>query len=139
MGMMGLLIGVLYNHFFKMKERGRNVVPWVNTSFVLSLEITILIVFLVKLLMDIINRGYYQIRISEPVFIGIFILLLILFFFLIKGLYFNTGKHLIFYEQFLAKPEDKRRMQSILIFIAFILIPVSLYLIIGFDSLKYQK
>lgn len=139
MGIAGLIIGTLYGHFYNMKERGRKVIPWVNTVFVLSLEATMIIFSIIKIALDIFYHGYFQLKVPEYLFLGAFIFCLLSFFFLIKGLYFNTGKHLIFYQEYIDLPQGKKHTFRAIILTSLVLLPFILYLVTILDSIKYRR
>lgn len=91
----GIIVSTTYNHFYKMKQKGRNVVPWFQTVFVLSLAFTMTITLIVKICLDYLNKGYYQFKIKEPLFLVAFVSCGSIIFFMLKKIYFNSGKHLI--------------------------------------------
>jgi pilus assembly protein TadC len=134
-----IIISTMYNHFYKMKERGRNVIPWFQTASVLSLLVTMLLTLLIKIGMDFLNKGYYQLNIKEPLFLIGFISTLILSFLLIKKFYFDNEKHIIFYKEFNQLSNQKKTTYSVVVILTTILLPFLLFLILGLDAMKYQS
>ena len=96
-----LFLVTTYDHFYKMKASGRSVVPWFQTCFSIALVFTISLSLLLKITMDIINGGYYHLVFQEVYFLTAFILVLVMFFFIIKHKYFDSGRHLSLYEEYL--------------------------------------
>lgn len=134
----GIIVSAVYNHFYKMKEKGRNVVPWFQTVFVLSLALTITITLIVKICLDYFNKGYYQLDIKEPFFLLAFIFSGGIFFFMFKKIYFNSGKHLTLIEEFQGLPKKKRNTFNVVVLLILIMLPILLYLVIVFNAFKYQ-
>src|SRR5258707_14629014 len=100
MKLMPTIIAALYDHFFKMKERGRKVVPWVQTVFVCALEANFLVFMIGKIIQQWLdpNRSGH---ISETVFMVLFLGAGVFFFFIIKRVYFDTEKFIGYYGTFL--------------------------------------
>lgn len=130
-----IIISVLYNHFYKMKERGRKVVPWFQTVSVLSFSIIVVCGLLLLIFLEFINGGHYKIRGEEaPVFI-VFMLFVIMFFILIKRHYFNTNKHILYLEEFNTLPLTKQKKYKFFVIASFILLPfLLLFVLYIFDK-----
>lgn len=130
-----IIIAVLYNHFYKMKERKRKVVPWFQTVSVLSFSIILVCGLLLLIFLELSNNGHYKIRGEEaPVIIG-FMLLVIVFFILIKRHYFNTNKHIFYLEEFNALPLSKQNKFRVFVIVTFVLLPfLLLFVLYIFDQ-----
>lgn len=133
MKLIPIIIGALYDHFYKMKEKGRKVVPWLQTTFVCSMELTFLIFLLGKNIAQ--NwRTAPSGNINEPVLL-IFILGTWTFlFFLIKMRYFDTEKFIGYYSSFIQLPDKKRRTYKILVIGSFIVVPFLLGYKVWYDA-----
>jgi hypothetical protein len=130
-----IIISVLYNHFYKMKERGRKVVPWFQTISVLSFSIVVLCGLLILIFLELINGGHYKIRGEEALVIGSFMLLVILIFILIKRYYFNTNKHISYLEEFNTLPLAKQKQYKFFVMVSFVLLPfLLLFVLYIFDK-----
>ncbi len=130
-----IIIGVLYNHFYNMKNRGRKVIPWFQTAAVLSFVIVVTCILLGLIFFEILNRGYFEIRIPEVVFLIFFILLVILFFILIKRFYFDTNKHLSYLEKLNSLPLPKQKKYKFWVLTSIVLLPfVFLFVLYIFDK-----
>ena len=134
----GIIISTVYNHFYNMKLNGRNVIPWFQTVFVLSLALTIIITLIVKICLDYFKKGYYQLDITEPFFLLAFIFLGGIFFFTLKKIYFNSGMHLTLIEEFQGLSKKKKNTFNVAVLLILIMLPILLYLVIVFNAVKYQ-
>jgi len=133
-----IIISVLYNHFYNMKLKGRNVVPWFQTIFVIVLYIALAGSAAVKIVMDIKHGGYYQTNENSSNYLYWFLGFMILLFFIIKRKYFDNGKHIIFYEAFIALPEEKINNAKWILFLSMFLIIAILFGVVYLDAVKYQ-
>ena len=116
------LIVILYDHFFRMREKGRKVVPWLQTVYVMALEGVILSSLLWILTYRIIGHNN-EMPISELPFLSAFVLLGLAYFFLIKKIYFDSGKHLKLYDQYLKFSIQKQKVLKIISLLVFLTIP----------------
>lgn len=130
MSLHSTIISVLYLHFFRMQEKGRNVIPWFQTVVVLSFFLTILLTLIVYLILQITHHGYYQVTVGEGFFISGFLSLLIAFFILIKSFFFNNGKHLQYLDHFKMLPKKTQRRYSVMVLALVTVSPFLLVLII---------
>ncbi|WP_143014107.1 hypothetical protein [Mucilaginibacter pineti] len=90
-----------------MKERGRQVVPWFQTSFAIALFVAISGAMFAKVIAgDLINKD----SLPESVFLIIFSILGFGVFFLIKFYFFDSEKHLMLSEIYLKNYSPKRRL-----------------------------
>ena|GEM_PF-2844181 len=130
---MAVIIAALYDHFYKMREKGRQVVPWVQTVFVCALEANLLTFMIGKNLLQVLHlssSGHF----SDGVFVVFFGLTGIAYFFIIKRLYFDTQKFTGYYEDFLQLPERKRTIYKMLVLGSFIIIPFLMVWKIWYDA-----
>ena len=133
MSLIPIIIASLYDHFYKMKERGRKVVPWVQTVFTCALEATFLTFLVGKNILQISGSN----RAGHVNTTALFFLILLaggLYFFIIKWLFFDNEKFIDYYEAFLALPGKKRRIYKILVIGAFIVIPFLLVYKVWYDA-----
>jgi hypothetical protein len=79
-----IIISVLYNHFYNMKKKGRNVIPWFQTVSVISFSIVVACVFIALIFLELSNEGHFEIGLKEVPFLIIFMLLMIILFILIN-------------------------------------------------------
>ncbi len=99
-----IFIITLYYHFFQMQKRGRRVIPWFQTAFVIALFVTMTLVLLFRLFYVEAFRS-----ISEWMSISLFMLMGLIWFFILKKFYFERGKHITLTEIYLSKYSSKRR------------------------------
>ena len=97
-----IFLTVVYDHYRSMQKRRRLVVPWLYTSFLVALLLTICLTCIV----DIIQ----QIHLKETIFLPAFIVVYLFFFFLVKRYYFDSGKNLILLDRYLDQYSPKRRL-----------------------------
>lgn len=130
-----IIISVLYNHFDKMRERGRKVVPWFQTVSVLSFSIIVIFGLLLLIFLEVIKGGQYKIRGREAPVLGVFMLLVIMLFILIKRHYFNTNNHISYLEEFIKLPLAKQKKYNFFIITSFVLLPfLLLFILYIFDK-----
>jgi hypothetical protein len=107
MNILDLFLTSIYLHFCKMKEGGRQVVPWFNACFAIALFVAIAGSMLTKVIAgDSIN----QTSLPESVFLIVFAIVGVSVFFMIKIYFFDSGKHLILSKEFSEYYPSKRRM-----------------------------
>lgn len=130
-----IVISVLYNHFYKMKEKGRKVIPWFQTVSVLSFSIIVVCGLLLLIFLELINGGNYRIRGREIPVLFVFMLLIIVFFILIKHHYFNSNRHIFYLEEFNSLPLKQQKKYSFFVIATFILLPfLLLFVMYIFDK-----
>lgn len=130
-----IIIAALYNHFYKMKQKGRNVVPWFQTVSVLAFSIVLLLFLIFLIFMEIWNNGIYTIRANKFYFIIIFMGSVILIFFLIKTYYFDSNKNLTYIDKFNSISKKKQHMYTFLVLFALSTLPfLCLLLLYLFDK-----
>lgn len=127
-----VIISVLYNHFYKMKEKGRKVVPWFQTVSVLSFSIIVMCGLLLLIFLELINGGHYKIRGEEAPVLIVFMLLVIVLFILIKHHYFNTNRHILYLEEFIKLPPTKQKKYKFFVIASFVLLPFLLLFVLYF-------
>lgn len=110
-----IIFGVLYNHFDGMKKKGRNVIPWFQTAFVVALYLVIIITLFYLAGICVFVGKNTELSISETKFILIFISLIGVLFFIIKKYYFNSGKYLKFHQEFNNLTHKKQRLLKIVV------------------------
>lgn len=106
MNAIDIFIVTLYYHFCKMQMRGRKIIPWFQTTFVISLIITIsffLILFLGF------QGSIKKLKLPEWLFIIIFCFIGGFVFFIIKRFFFDSGRHLFLSEKYINEYSTKRR------------------------------
>lgn len=131
-----IIIAVLYNHFVRMKDNGRRIVPWFQTCVALTFELTILITLLVFITLALIHKVDSFLEIKEQYFILCFIVILIFFFQTVKKIYFTSEKYVNCIGEFESKySKETRKTISIIVLVASCLFPFlfvyALYLIRG--------
>jgi len=99
------MIVSLYLHFVRMKDKGRNVVPWFSTCVAISLFMALSGGLVLKLIMG----SYFNDKISEPAFLAGFLFVGVLCFFSIKIYFFDGGKHIDLSEMYIKKYSSKKR------------------------------
>lgn len=122
-----IIIASLYDHFYKMRGRGRPVSPSLQTIFTLSLSLSFMIILVIKILLDATHNGYYQLGLEEWKFLLVYVVLLLTINVLIYKIYFQTDRHLAIYEQFLDYSETRRKRYKFL----------TLFLLVGTVFLEY--
>jgi hypothetical protein len=137
--MMRLIIAILYNRFYLKEQAGKRVIPWFHTCFALSLVGTCTVAGALKLIMDYTHHGYYPIRMTEDQGILFLLSLMLAIFFTVKYAYFNTGKHIRYYEWFQVKDYDSQFSLSIWVRFALIAVPAILCITAGINQYLYQK
>jgi hypothetical protein len=125
------LIVTLYDHFFRMRKKGRKVIPWLQTVYVIALEGVILSSLLWIITYRIIVDNN-EMPISELPFLLAFVLLGLIYFFLIKKIYFNSAKHLKLYNEYLSFSNNKQKFLKIITLSVFLAIPFILFFILWF-------
>lgn len=118
-----IIIAVLYNHFNKMKQKGRNVIPWFQTVSVLSFAVIILLLLLVFISFSIMFNGKFDISISETYFLVSFMLSIVGVFFIIKKYYFDTKKYADFCDVFKSLAVKKQKQYTIIVLSILCLLP----------------
>jgi hypothetical protein len=88
-----------------MQRRGRKVVPWFQTAFVVALFMTMTLVLIVRLLFVELLKG-----LAEPIFLSLFFAVGLFWFFILKKFFFEKGKHISLTEFYLREYSDKKRM-----------------------------
>jgi hypothetical protein len=130
-----IVVAALYQHFYNMKKKGRKVIPWFQTVSVISFSIMVTFVLITLILLELLNGGKYEIGIKEMPFLIIFVLLVILLFILIKRQYFNTNKHLLYFEEFSSLSPNKQKRYKVLVLLVISLLPfILLFIIYTFDN-----
>jgi len=102
LSLIDIFLTIVYDRYNSMQKRGRKVIPWLYTSFLVSLVLTICL----SLIADIIR----DIHLKESIFLPIFLALYLFFFFLVKHYYFDSGRNLLLLEKFLKDYSSKRRL-----------------------------
>lgn len=132
-----LIVSVLYKHFYEMKQRGRNVIPWFQTVVVLSFSIVIFCLLFALCILELMNKGKYEIKIAEVYFLAILMGFVIIIFVLIKKYYFNSNKFIDFLEELNSLPINKQKLYKVFVLITLIALPFLLLLVLYlFDSRK---
>jgi hypothetical protein len=127
MRLVDIFLTIVYDHYCSMQKRGRRVVPWLYTSFVVALLLTICLTCIA----DIIQ----QIHLKETIFLPAFIVVYLFFFFLIKRYYFDSGKNLILLERYLNQYSPKRRLYlKVIVLTVCSIVPFLLVFIIWFKA-----
>jgi hypothetical protein len=118
-----MFLTIVYDHYSSMQKRGRRITPWLYTSFLIALLLTILIILIV----DIVK----QIHLKEAIFLPIFVALYLFLFFLIKWYYFDSGKNLVLLKKYLEEyPAKKRLFLRIIVLTVCCIIPFLLGFVI---------
>lgn len=130
-----IIISVLYNHFYNMKKKGRNVIPWFQTVSVISFSIVVVCVLIALIFLELSNGGYFEIGLKEVPFLIIFMLLIIVLFILIKKYYFDTNKHLLCIEKFNSLSKQKQKIYKFCVLLSITLFPfLLLFIVYIFDK-----
>lgn len=130
-----IIISVLYNHFYNMKKKGRNVIPWFQTVSVISFSIVVACVLIALIFLELSNEGHFEIGLKEVPFLIIFMLLMIILFILIKRYYFNTNKHLLYIEKFNSLSKQKQKIYKFYVLLSITLFPfLLLFIVYIFDK-----
>jgi hypothetical protein len=132
MKVMDLFLISIYTHFCEMKERGRQVVPWFQTAFAISLFSAISGFLVVKLFF---GNTFNNQTVPESSFLAAFLLIGCLCFFLIKRYLFDSQKNIVLSEKYVQEYSSQKRLQIKVISIsAFLLIPILLGFAIWFRA-----
>jgi hypothetical protein len=127
MRLVDIFLTIVYDHYYSMQKKGRRVVPWLHTSFLVALLLTICLTCIV----DIVQR----IHLKETIFLPAFIAVYLFFFFFIKRYYFDSGKNLILLERYLEQYSPKRRLYlKVIVLTVCCIIPFLLGFIIWFKA-----
>lgn len=110
-----IVISVLYAHFWNMQKKGRQVVPWLQTTWALALSLVIIVSLVFIYFTEYTHAGKFKIDLDEPYFIFAFIASLMSLFFLIKWRYFKTSRHLSYMDQFSSLSEKKQKTYKMLV------------------------
>jgi len=68
MNLVDIFLTIVYDHYSSMQKRGRRVIPWLYTSLLVALLLTILIVCIV----DITRQIYLREAIFLPIFLALY-------------------------------------------------------------------
>ena len=122
----------IYLHFCRMKDKGKEIIPWFQTLVALVLFTSISIVLILKLIIgDSLNKA----MLPQLTFVLAFILVSAVFFFSIKYYFFDTGKYLTLSQQYMDTNTSKQRMYYKVFSIALLLIlPVSLGFLVWLNA-----
>lgn len=116
-----------------MRDRGRNVIPWLHTCFLISLIITMSLVLLIDLV--IFNGQFRNAHMSEKNFLIIYLIVQISIFFLLKRYYFDAGRHIKLSGEYLKLySAEKRTFFKTISIIICLLIPFLLGFIIWYKA-----
>ena len=128
MNLIDVFLITLYSHFCGMQERGRRIIPWLQTAFVVALTLTISIFLIGYLLLP---NTIKLINHSEAIFIIVFFLTGCVLFVITKKYLFDTGRNIILSEIYLSKySTQKRKLFKLIVIGICLLIPFLLgYLI----------
>jgi hypothetical protein len=118
MNLIDIFLTSLYLHFIKMKDKGRQVVPWFSTCVAVSFFAAITGGLAVKL---ILYNGRDTKNISEGPFIVVFLIVGLISFVSIKSYYFSGEKHIISSEVYLGKFSDRKKSAITMFSILFLL------------------
>ena len=91
MKLIDVILISLYFHFTKMKDKGRQVVPWFSTCVAVSFFLAISGTLILKLILD---KHLNDKNVAEITFLMVFMAFGILCFFVTKGYFFNSGKYM---------------------------------------------
>jgi hypothetical protein len=128
MNLIDIFLTTLYSHFCGMQERGRNVIPWLQTVFVTALVLTISIFLLVDILFPDVIKLFNN---SELVFIGCYLIMGCFFFIAIKRYFFDSGKNIELSQKYLIDySSHKRYLFKVIVIAICLIIPVLLGFII---------
>lgn len=94
----------LYYHFFQMQKRGRKVIPWFQTSFVIAMVVTMTLFSAYRLF----DENAFK-NVNEWLFISLFMAVGLGLFFLLKIFYFERGRHITLTEKYLNEYSDNKR------------------------------
>lgn len=122
-----IVISVLYEHFLRMKNRGRKVIPRFQTASVLSFALVIVLVLLWLTISEVSHGGNFLIPVTESFFLLGFISLIVAFFHLIQRYYFKTNKHIEYVYQLNALGEKLHKRYRVVTLFLFITIPFVLF------------
>jgi hypothetical protein len=115
-----------------MKERGRPVIPWFQTVFVVTLVASILGILVMKIGF---GSDFTDRNISTMVFLSVFILIGCVCFFSVKHYFFDSGKHIILAQRYIEEYSLRKRLFIKTISIGILLlIPLLLGLIIWINA-----
>ena len=121
----------IYLHFNKMKETGRQVVPWFSTCSAISFFAAISGALALKLLLG----EKYNGEISQSAALIGFVTLGCLCFFIVKSYFFNSGRHLDLSVKYLEDYSSQKRLLYKILSIGFILlVPICFGFIIWLNA-----
>lgn len=118
-----IVIAVLYNHFIKMKKKGRKVIPWFQTVSVLSFTVIVSLILLYLIVDNIIFNGNLELGGKEQYFLVLFIVSIVIVFLIIKKYYFDSNRHILFLAAFQALSVGKQKRISIITLSALCILP----------------
>jgi len=114
----------LYLHFTKMKDEGRQVVPWFSTCVAVSFFVAISGTLVLKL---ILGADLTEKKIPEFIFLAAFFFVGVLCFFIIKNYLFTSEKHINLSEIYISTYSTQERLFykicaiSVLLIVPFVL------------------
>lgn len=117
-----IVVESIYDHFFDMQKKGRKIVPWFQTCFIIALMFVIDL-SLGSLLFYRISSCQRDLPISENLFLTIFIIIGIAIFILIKNRYFSNDRQQEWYNKFLGISISKRKTIKVITLTGATLIP----------------
>jgi hypothetical protein len=123
MNFIDIFLTTLYAHFSSMQQRGRKVIPWLHTTFIVALDLTICCVSIANII-----KPFHP---KERVFLPVFVALGLLFFFVIKRYYFDSKKNIQLMEQYQNMYSSRKKLfLKILVLAIYSLIPFFLLFVI---------
>jgi len=118
MKILDMFLVTIYLHFFKMKEKGRNIVPWFQTCVSLGMVFAISFALLIKVVFEgSINKK----SIPEWLFLLGFMSFAGLVFFLVKIYFFKKNRHLDLITTFLKRYSDSERKLIKIVSVGFLI------------------
>jgi hypothetical protein len=139
MNFFDIFVVVLYDNFYRMRERRRRVIPWFQTCATISLFLVIFLSLLTKIIMDILHNGYFEISFKEGPFLILFLVLMAFIFFLIKKFYFNNARHVSLYMTFKNMSSKKRNKYKLFTYFVICILPFIFIYILYLDDLHFRK
>ncbi|QEC71853.1 hypothetical protein FSB73_09435 [Arachidicoccus ginsenosidivorans] len=136
MKIIDIFLVTIYLHFLKMKENGRNIVPWFQTCVSLGMVFSISFALLIKVVFEgSINKK----SIPEWLFLLGFMSFAGLIFFLVKLYFFKKNRHLDLISTFLKRFSDSKRKLIKIVSVGFLIILPCIFVLIMCYQTFYKR
>jgi len=126
-----LFLVSIYFHYIKMKQSGRNVIPWFATCGLMAISMPVTISIIIKMFL---KDNFGGENFSETIFLIFFILFGTIIFFITKKYFFQNEKHIRTLNKYINNYSEKRRRNIFIKTLLIILgVPVAAIIILLFE------